>query len=553
MVDNEGIGREWLYTTPRDYSNVTGGEGNYATADGYYYWDQEGAPINDAMDTELHSPSFNPSNHDELYLNFKSFWYDWNIEKLDVDIKCGAGSWMTIWNKNNATPYSSGGLGEQHTIDITSHVTGQTQCNIRFHYYDASAFQWQIDDVAIHGPLSQTGYDGSSYSLPANQWRMVSLPRNPRDANAVVDLFGDDIQGAGISYDNDWVLYRNNEDTDLYEALAEDSVLNLGQGYWIYSTLAASLDVAGLPSNSVYTPECPTGCFEIPLTKASNVADSHLYNMLGHPFDHNVQWADVRLRVESGGSSVLYTPSAADSAGYLSKNFYKYNGASYDTYHDIADAMQGTLEEFDGFFVKVLGGAIVDTYDALTLLIPASNAPTGSPSFTPEESASPASLADAPEKDTSSEPSGDDWHVRLTVEDSANNLKDRGNVLGQLSDSEYGYDLHDLDEPLPMSGNYLSLVFPHVNWGERAGDYTSDFHPVSKEKQNDSWQFEIRTNDPQREITLSWASLPEVLKRSKLIDEKTGKTIRAISKNEYRFVMNQDTRRFTWIYLGKKK
>lgn len=95
------------------------------------------------------------------------------------------------------------------------------------------------------------------------------------------------------------------------------------------------------------------------------------------------------------------------------------------------------------------------------------------------------------------------WYIRLTVEAANGQLKDETNSLGQLSDSVLGYDHHDLVEPAPMGAPYLTLVFPHPDWGSQANTYTTDFHAPSA-TQPDNWQFEVRSDDPKRVVTLRW-------------------------------------------------
>ena len=132
-------------------------------------------------------------------------------------------------------------------------------------------------------------------------------------------------------------------------------------------------------------------------------------------------------------------------------------------------------------------------------------------------------------------------------------MQDRNNVFGQLSDSKKGYDEHDLKELPPFGERYLTIVFPHPEWGDRANDYASDFHPLKKSNNNDKWIFEVRTDDPDRELTLTWTGPNEVLNNSWLIDESSGETVEVIPGAGYTFVMNATSRRFRWEFSGKSK
>lgn len=143
------------------------------------------------------------------------------------------------------------------------------------------------------------------------------------------------------------------------------------------------------------------------------------------------------------------------------------------------------------------------------------------------------------------------WYLRLSVEAPAAQLKDDGNLLGQLSDAVAGYDSHDLDEPPPTGTPNLTLVFPHGGWGGKAGTYTTDFHALGKNP--DTWSFEVRSDDPNRKITLRWIGERKWLKRSTLVDLDTGKVIAVKPGRAYRFAMNGSKRRaFAWDLAAVK-
>ena len=146
------------------------------------------------------------------------------------------------------------------------------------------------------------------------------------------------------------------------------------------------------------------------------------------------------------------------------------------------------------------------------------------------------------------------WYVRLTVEAPAAGLSDSNNVLGQLPDSLLGHDSHDLVELAPFASPYLTVVFPHPAWGERAGVYASDYHPV-RPGRRDSWTFEVRSDNAERAVTLSWIGPPEVLADSYVLDLVSGEVVQATA-GPYTFVMEAPTRAFEWRYrtpLPKKR
>ncbi len=121
------------------------------------------------------------------------------------------------------------------------------------------------------------------------------------------------------------------------------------------------------------------------------------------------------------------------------------------------------------------------------------------------------------------------WYVRLIVS-TEDGRRDNGNSLGRLLDSHQGKDSHDLAEmappPSPMGDRYLSIVFPHPEWGGDMPDYGSDFHAVPADlSKTDVWNFEVRTHTPGIKAELSWEGPPTVLGSSRLKDAGTGKIL----------------------------
>lgn len=535
IVDNSGSGKEWLFNNIRGNSNQTAGSGNFADADGAYYYFDLGMTTANDMDTAMLSPFFNPTGHSQLTLSFKSYLLTQDSDTANVDIRCSGDNWQwhNIWSKEGTFSYP--GVTDEPQIDISSSINGSTGCQIRFRYI-GWVHQWQVDDIMIGGPLSQTQYNGNNYTLPADQWRLIGLPRNPGNSNTIKDLLADDLTEA--QYDVRWAVFGRDKATSTNIKLALNTALTGGEGYWIMSYDGGELDLPGIPQTPVYSTDCPQGCFEIPLVKGVST-DEYRYNMLGNPFAWDVNWSDIKIKVTNSGSSTIYTPNAAETAGYSSKTIYTYNGSAYQAYDDITPGMLGTLTEFDGFFFKVVSGSIVDTYDTITMLVPAASLTTSSPSPSMRDKAA----------------SQKGWYVRLIATDSENDLIDSGNVLGQLTDSSYQYDSHDLEELAPMGETFLTVVFPHAEWLDYPGDYTSDYHPfmgAGDGRRVDQWDFEVRTNDPTRTVTLSWEGLPKVFRRSRLIDVETGEMINVNKVKQYTFTMSDTSRQFTWKFLNKR-
>ncbi len=161
------------------------------------------------------------------------------------------------------------------------------------------------------------------------------------------------------------------------------------------------------------------------------------------------------------------------------------------------------------------------------------------------------------------QPMKSEWYARIIVEIPSENMKDQGNVLGQLKDSTNDYDSHDLFEMYPFGTRYLTIVFPHQEWEDSSGNYTSDFHAMDTDI-NDEWTFLVKTSAINSNVTLRWEGLyvlatdetkeelvkDEFLEKMWVEDTLTGKQIPVIVNGElqnYTFNMNgQNTREFRW-------
>lgn len=156
------------------------------------------------------------------------------------------------------------------------------------------------------------------------------------------------------------------------------------------------------------------------------------------------------------------------------------------------------------------------------------------------------------------------WNVQLFAEEASLGLRNDDALFGQLDDAQVGYDDYDLRVPPADQGPpdlptdpaaVLNVVFPHSDWGARAGDYVTDYRPTNRGAPAASWRFEIRTDIPGRVVQLRWEGPAAVLKRSVLLDEDLGRRY-AASDAQYAeegipVVMHKSVRHFTWRYSGK--
>lgn len=477
-----------------------------------------------------------------------------------------------------------GALSLTGAADVFSHGTGTTWVNQQtLGMADASGFTAASNNqfgaaVALAGNAAVIGVPGrlsnqgaaSFYAFPCafgrsyvtSQWTLISVPCQPAPAIANVGgLFGESntgnshflnsaFQSTGTFASGNWTVWQH-DPLQVSNSNTRLTALTDGLGpsgtYWLLSqTAPTSNGPIGAPTpntlestaTAVVTgnPRCVSsnGCYEMAL-----VAGDGQYNNLGFPLPYDVDWADVRLQVESpAGTFTGYTPSGAQAANYMSSQFWVWNGGSYQTFDD--SATPGTLRVMRSFYVKMLAGSTGAV--SLKLLIPAK--PTLKTSARPVEMpwylawldqlvpAAVAEEADAAvglserealrESMAAAAKSGKAWRIRLSVENPALSLA--------------GYDSTDLREIAPAASPWLSIVFPHPDWGDAAGAYATDYRAMGSTSPGDkTWQFEIRSDASQigQSVYLGWEGERAALKRCVLTDGVNGQKYR-LGSRKYR-------------------
>lgn len=356
--------------------------------------------------------------------------------------------------------------------------------------------------------------------LSAEQWRLMGLPLDVGTANTVQDLFGDDLDPN--TYASRWVLYAWDATNELYNALTLTSPLNEGQGYWL-KTLDSGKSI-GVTGTANPVP------LDIDLVTEGSVGRK---NMVGYPYNTEGCWKDAKVL---DGASEL-SLAQADPNGtcwttpnvncVLSRLMHTWNGSAYQAFDGQTPGAEGTLNAFDGLWVKAFKSGIKLRLAGTCAASKAST--TLNATATPLPAARPV-------------PPRGEWWLRLTV--ASGTMEDPGNLLGRLGDSRNDYDAHDLPELAPLSP-YLTLVFPRLDWGEQAGDYTTDYRRAGKQFQGGNWDFEVRS-DEARTVTLVGAGSDKALSRSRLFDRETGRWLRPDAEGRYTLTMIGPVHRLRW-------
>jgi hypothetical protein len=203
--------------------------------------------------------------------------------------------------------------------------------------------------------LLSTSLVASDYSLPSDEWRIISLPaKPPANEGTIKDVFGDDING---QYGKDWVLYRYDSKTNSYDStLKLEDVLEHGRGYWIIQVTNAPVTLT-MPTESIKVPEnIQPDTKKIPENYPLQLASvsggrTTQWTLSGNPFtSQNPRLGDFFLKTDSGVCSKA--PCGLDEAK-AKKLFHNqvwiYNGTRY-----VQKRMQDTLSSWDGFWAASL-------------------------------------------------------------------------------------------------------------------------------------------------------------------------------------------------------
>jgi len=163
------------------------------------------------------------------------------------------------------------------------------------------------------------------------------------------------------------------------------------------------------------------------------------WTFVANPFNFSIPLSKVRM--ESGTN--------LDIRAFTSSEFTTFTGS---------------LQPFDGYAVFSSGA------DRLMVNPILSNPPAG--------------IAKAP----AAEPNMI-WSIAIRAE--IQQARDTRNFAAVFADAAAGWDEHDRPEA-PVIGEYVSVYFPHPEWGQVIASYATDARPLPRD--GDIWEFEVKTN-----------------------------------------------------------
>jgi len=342
--------------------------------------------------------------------------------------------------------------------------------------------------------------------LPQNAWILIGLTCDP-GSETVLDLFGDDFAGAiGAT----WAFYERDEAGEVYRLLDLTDTMSQGEGYWAKTTEAGR--TAGFTGDFPITSGGVGGVASSPLTPS--VAGT--WNMKSNPVD-TANWADVKIKDDIG---TVHTLAQADTDGLIQRAGFTYPAGSYQCVDDTNVLCLDSVSRGEGFWIKAFDNG---SEEAVEIQFPAGS--LGPIVLGGESQTDPLSQPSQPSRPRKLQgfgtPSGNDgWYLRIVATSAG--LRDFTSGLGEYPDALDAWDEHDLVELRPDFPPFLTVVFPHPDWGAKASEwYTTDFHRLRGGSRHGSWLFEVRS-DELRQVTLDFEGPAEILDAAVLKDLETG-------------------------------
>ncbi|MCI5114224.1 MAG: DUF1566 domain-containing protein [Candidatus Electrothrix sp. AX1] len=227
---------------------------------------------------------------------------------------------------------------------------------------------------ALTDPPSPPSPCGAGRTLPAKTWLMTAPSCEPNPAD-LASQYSDDLNG---SYNTNWLSFTwdSAPTAQNYVKQAGTDSLVPGTGNWLYSYKAGTLLLDGTATPTVPCSDYGSGlmgrCFAVDLTPSSG---RNLWQIVGHPFSYPVSWDDVRIASSDGTTWTQYTPSEAATANLMAKEYWFWNGSSYQTKDDSTPGAIGVLQPQESIWVRIKFGSSSLNADHFKLLIPAAHEP----------------------------------------------------------------------------------------------------------------------------------------------------------------------------------
>ncbi len=297
--------------------------------------------------------------------SFRSFWSDeeWNAFEPLIDH-------MTIGFETMFYADSEDDSFDQERYQIISYswvgADGNNYSGDMADYFGEQLPIVGFDDIELEVDVSENLYNcTSTYTLPSDQWRQISIPCNPGEDNSVEVIFGDDNLG---TIGTDWRIFHFNTANNTYNELLLTDSINPDEGYWIIQS-SGDLKTLSMPADSIPVETSnpsgcnnDEGCFNIPLATQDSGTQ---WNMIGYPFEQSGLLANMVVTGEQSCNPIetICNLDAANTNGIVQNAFWTYEGEGYTKI-----TTSDSLNPWKGYWVATLENA--EASAPINLVIP---------------------------------------------------------------------------------------------------------------------------------------------------------------------------------------
>ena len=328
----------------------------------------------------------------------------------------------------------------------------------------------------------------STFNIGPNQmssgfnsgWHMTSIPLNPDD-NSIANVYGDDVISGYFLFE-----YAQITGYNLINSV------NHGVGYWLALEDSSTIDIDG---------DAGYGNTNLPLGDGWNIIGGAL------PIPVPIS------ALEFTDGFTTHTYSQAVTANWISPSIYGYSNAigGYE--------LTNEMESWKGYWLQT----IISGLEIITT-------PPGPGGWDGIDSSS--------ELDNK-----EDWFVLIEI--SQNNLFSCTAGIGVYTDATDGYDIwFDIPAPpLPPSGEYVHIVFPHQEWPVPAGNvFSRDIRAPFITNISKTWEGLIEASQ-QGETRIDFGDIARILPdRCRAVAELNNETIDLIFTPEITFQYSEPCR-----------
>lgn len=378
-----------------------------------------------------------------------------------------------------------------------SNIGPETEC---------SPAVWEVkSDGSVSGELkyfvSVSGTPGlqktvaRSIILPATSttavrtgWQMISVPFKFSDPQLeqALDLTADTFKA-----------YTWNPQSVEYDTT---TTVTPGKSFWLKSdidrpTVTIARDARPLSGTESYRIVLYTG-----------------WNQFGNPYLYPIPWGRVKVLYTATDSTVSVEEAA--QRNWIRRTIHWWD-ADAGEYFSSSDPLTNLLP-WQGYWIKAMVPC--------QLIIPWVEQPNGSIGGSTTRSAKAVTQTTAAKKNG--------WNLKLVAK--AGNVVDSNSVLGVDSRAADSYDALDVENP-PSHEGYVSISFPHKDWGANSDNYKADIRRSASQTQ--TWQFDVKSDLKNTDVVLTWPNIVEVPKNCRLklvdVDANVTKYVRTTSSYTY--------------------